>query len=120
MYTSNTNHGTIYISDKLFDRLPDGIGEYVWVETPEIDSIDIAEWSANELNVPPYPEVRIYKNVARKICEYAENPDGSKALDHQQIDHRKKHHRLFLHLRGSEGSVGFAPIVNAENIDQIR
>jgi len=74
MYTSNTNHGTIFISDKLFNRLPDGIGEYARVETPELDSIDIAEWSANELNVPPYPEVRIYKSVARKICQYAENP----------------------------------------------
>lgn len=74
MYTSNTNHGTIFIRDKLFDRLPDGIGKYAWVETPEVDSIDIAEWSASELNVPPYPEIRIYKNVARKICQYAENP----------------------------------------------
>lgn len=74
MYASNENHGLIYISDQIFDRLPDGIAEYVRVETPELDSIDIGEWSANELNVPPYPEVRIYKNVARKICEYAESP----------------------------------------------
>jgi hypothetical protein len=74
MYASDENHGTIFISDKLFDRLPDGIAGYVRVETPEVDSIDIGEWSANELNVPPYPEVRIYKNVARKICSYAENP----------------------------------------------
>jgi uncharacterized membrane protein YphA (DoxX/SURF4 family) len=78
MYTSNTNHGTIYFSDKLFDRLPDGIQDYARVETPEIDSIDIAEWSANELNVPPYPEVRIYKSVARKICEYAQNPSEAR------------------------------------------
>jgi hypothetical protein len=74
MYASNENHGLIYISDKIFDRLPDGIAEYVRVETPELDSIDIGEWSANELNVPPYPEIRIYKNVARKICDYAESP----------------------------------------------
>ena len=74
MYASNENHGLIYISDKLFDRLPDGIADYVRVETPELDSIDIGEWSANEMNVPPYPEIRIYKNVARKICEYAETP----------------------------------------------
>jgi len=74
MYASNENHGTIYISDKIFDRLPGGIADYVRVETPEIDSIDIGEWSANEMNVPPYPEVRIYKNVARKICDYAETP----------------------------------------------
>jgi hypothetical protein len=74
MYASNENHGLIYINDKIFDRLPDGIADYVRVETPELDSIDIGEWSANELNVPPYPEVRIYKNVARKICEYADAP----------------------------------------------
>jgi hypothetical protein len=75
MYASNENHGTIYLSDKIFERLPDGIADYVRVETPEIDSIDIGEWSANELNVPPYPEVRIYKSVARKICEYADAPN---------------------------------------------
>jgi uncharacterized membrane protein YphA (DoxX/SURF4 family) len=74
MYTSNRNQGTIYFSGKLFERLPDGIGEYARVETPDIDSIDISEWSASELSVPPYPEVRIYKNVARRICEYAEDP----------------------------------------------
>ena len=74
MYTSNHNEGTIYISDKLFDRLPDGVADYVREETPDIDSIDIGEWSIRELNVPPYPEIRIYKNVARKICEYATEP----------------------------------------------
>lgn len=74
MYTDNNNRGMIFISDKLFDRLPGGIADYVRVETPEIDSIDIAEWSDGELNVPPYPEVRIYKNVARKICSYAASP----------------------------------------------
>lgn len=74
MYSSNRNQGMIFISDKMFERLPDGIGEYVRVETPEIDSIDINEWSAGELNVPPYPEVRIYKSIGRKICTYATNP----------------------------------------------
>jgi uncharacterized membrane protein YphA (DoxX/SURF4 family) len=74
MYTNNHNSGTIFISDKIFDRLPDGIADYARVETPELDSIDISEWSDGELSVPPYPEVRIYKNIARKICGYATNP----------------------------------------------
>jgi hypothetical protein len=73
-YASNTNRGMIFFSGKMLDRLPDGIADYARVETPEIDSIDIAEWSAGELKAPPYPEVRIYKNIARKICSYAENP----------------------------------------------
>ncbi len=74
MYTSNRNQATIFISDKMLDRLPDPIADYARVETPDLDSIDISEWSATELNVPPYPEVRVYKNIARKICAYAANP----------------------------------------------
>jgi uncharacterized membrane protein YphA (DoxX/SURF4 family) len=74
MYTNNHNAGTIFISDKIFDRLPEGVADYARIETPELDSIDIAEWSDGELNVPPYPEVRIYKNIARKICGYAVSP----------------------------------------------
>ena len=58
----------------MLERLPDGIAEYAREETPDLDSINISEWSASELNVPPYPEVRIYKNVARKICSYAIEP----------------------------------------------
>jgi len=74
MYTSNTNRGIIFFHDKMLERLPDGIADYARVETPELDSIDIAEWSAGELHVPPYPELRIFKNIARKVCEYAEGP----------------------------------------------
>lgn len=74
MYTSNRNQGMIFFSDKMFARLPGGIAEYAREETPDLDSINISEWSATELNVPPYPEVRIYKNVAKKICSYATEP----------------------------------------------
>jgi len=78
MYASNRNQGTIFISNRLFDRLPDGIQDYAYVETPDLSSIDIGEWSIDELKVPPYPEIRIYKNVARKICQYAESPTDAR------------------------------------------
>jgi hypothetical protein len=26
------------------------------------------EWSLAELNVPPYPETRVYRQVARQLC----------------------------------------------------
>jgi hypothetical protein len=74
MYTGNQRQATIFFSDKMLDRLPDGIADYAREETPELDSIDIGEWSYGDLNVPPYPEVRIYKNIARKICSYAPSP----------------------------------------------
>lgn len=72
MYANNRNQGMIYFSDKSLEKIPDGIADYAREETPEIDSIDIAEWSWTELNVPPYPEVRVLKNIARNLCGYAD------------------------------------------------
>jgi hypothetical protein len=72
VYAGSPNRGTIYISDTLLGRLPQGIARFAHTEMPGLASIDIAEWSAAELNVPPRPDVRIYKSIARKLCEYAD------------------------------------------------
>ena len=73
-YTGNGSRATIFLSDRVFARLPAGIAGYARVEIPELHSIDIAKWSEGELHVPPYPEDRIYKSMAKKICGYADNP----------------------------------------------
>src|SRR5580698_3616239 len=84
MYTNNHDRGTIFLTNEVYARLPDGINDYVRIETPELDSIDIAEWSDGELDVPPYPEARIYKSVARKICQYATAPNEVRlAISHK-------------------------------------
>ncbi len=38
-----------------------------------LDQTEIYHWSYRELNVPPYPEARIFKQVARRLCK--EDPD---------------------------------------------
>ncbi len=72
------NRGTIYISQKLYHKLPASIAAEARVETPEIASIDIHDWSMHELKVPPYAEIRIFKSVARAICGYAENSSDAR------------------------------------------
>lgn len=74
MWDQETNHdrAKIFFNDKL--RLPAGARAYVHPETPGLDSIDIAQWSEGELKVPPYPQVRIYKSIARQLCAHAESP----------------------------------------------
>ncbi len=67
LYAGNKNEATIYLDGPVFDKLPDAIQEYV-----EDDKLDISDWSYGELNVPPYPEIRIYKNVARSLCRYGD------------------------------------------------
>ncbi len=71
LYSGNRNSGVVYLSDAVFDRLPDKIEDYVTEEGPNRNKLDIFDWSVGELNVPSYPEIRVFKNVAREICRYA-------------------------------------------------
>jgi hypothetical protein len=74
LYSDNRTTGYIYLSDAVFERLPDELQDYVIEEGPNLNRISIQNWSYDELNVPSYPETRIYKNVAKRICGYAPNP----------------------------------------------
>jgi hypothetical protein len=71
LYSGNRNSGVVYLSDAVFDRLPDQIEDYVTEEGPDRNKLDIFDWSVGELNVPSYPEIRVFKNVTREICRYA-------------------------------------------------
>jgi hypothetical protein len=76
LYSGNRNSGLIYLSDAAFERLPDTIEDYVTEGGRDRNELDIFDWSIGELNVPSYPEVRIYKNVARAICGYSADGSG--------------------------------------------
>ncbi|HMO02629.1 MAG TPA: hypothetical protein PKD37_03565 [Oligoflexia bacterium] len=34
----------------------------------------ISDWAFAELNVPPYPEKRVFKRIAKNICKIADEP----------------------------------------------
>ncbi len=71
LYSGNRNSGVVYLSDAVFDRLPEKIEDYVTEDGPNRNELDIFDWSVGELNVPSYPEIRVFKNVTREICRYA-------------------------------------------------
>jgi hypothetical protein len=35
--------------------------------------LPLYEWSMAELNVPPYPEFRVYQQITREICRVADD-----------------------------------------------
>jgi uncharacterized membrane protein YphA (DoxX/SURF4 family) len=72
IYAGSTNRGTIYIEDADLSRLPAEIARYAHKEKQGVDSIGLAEWSAAELNVPPRPDIRVFRSIARSLCGYAE------------------------------------------------
>lgn len=78
LYSGNTIAARVYVSETTERQLPEGIQRYVEHSSPRgvlPSYVDLDRWSFRELNVPFYPEPRIYWRVARQICGYAANPD---------------------------------------------
>jgi len=76
LYSGNRDSGMVYMTDDVFNRLPDTIEDYVYEDGPNRNLLDINIWSYGELNVPAFPETRVYRNVAKQICGYARDGSG--------------------------------------------
>jgi hypothetical protein len=75
LYSDNIKRATLHISESVKDRLPETVrGSVNTSGASDSSTINITEWSYKELNVPPYPEDRVFKNAARHVCAYAEEP----------------------------------------------
>ncbi len=77
LYAGNRNSAAIYMTPSVASRLPDDVQELVTEPAsrnpPGPDALSITDWSWGTLNVPPYPEVRIFKNIGRQVCRWADN-----------------------------------------------
>ena len=78
LYTGNRDTATFYMTAPVAARLPANVQEFVSEEDPQDpsrpDSLAVSDWSWGELNVPSYPELRIFKNIGREICRQASQP----------------------------------------------
>jgi len=92
LYSGNVNHGDIYLGADAAEHLSGDLYNYY---TEEIrrrqDRINATAWSFGDLNVPVYPEPRIYKAIAASICsETGNSPDvvlvvhGRQTLVHRE------------------------------------
>jgi len=63
LYSSNTLDARITISDALVEELPAPLRETYLSG----NSLDLVDWSMDEMNVPPYPARRVYRSIARKL-----------------------------------------------------
>ena len=72
LYSGNRNEAKLLFSDAVYEKLPDTVQDYVTDEGPDRDGLKVSEWSYGELNVPAYPEVRVYRQVQRGLCRYGE------------------------------------------------
>jgi hypothetical protein len=100
LYSGNRNSGVVYLSDAVFDRLPDTIEDYVTEEGPNRNKLDIFDWSLGELNVPSYPEIRVFKNVAREICRYASEDPSVELVIQGKLALLNSNRRSVYHCSG--------------------
>ena len=71
LYSGNTLLPRIYVSDTIEERLPPEVraNHLVGLE------VNVAGWSIEELNVPPYPARRVYRGIARRLAALGDSRD---------------------------------------------
>jgi len=76
LYSANVPEARVFFRGKVKDQLPGRVQRYVQVLPAATYMLDVGKWSLGELNVPPYPAMRVYRAVGAQICKYADNsPD---------------------------------------------
>jgi len=79
LYSGNIDQAVIYLSPRAIQRLPSQIRPHVWQgRAPYF--LDINRWAFGELNVPVYPEPRVFRNVAENVCTYLREDESDARL----------------------------------------
>jgi len=76
LYSANVPEARVLFRGNIKDQLPGRMKNYVQQLPAATYMLDVGKWSMDELNVPPYPAMRVYRAVAAQICNYSGNsPD---------------------------------------------
>jgi DCC1-like thiol-disulfide oxidoreductase/DoxX len=74
LYSGNLTEATIYANDRSRNSLPETIGVRFVHISPDTNVINIQRWALEELNVLPYPEARVYRQIAKALCKRVAQP----------------------------------------------
>jgi len=84
MYSGTTARFTIEVAQDTDIFLPATIREYVTYEH-KVARLDYYNWSFEELRVPTYPEIRIYKKIAADLCAMSDRSEGFNFTIHDRL-----------------------------------
>jgi hypothetical protein len=73
LYSGNTPVAVVRVSDHVRDQLSAVAQQQMFKTSRGELMLPLHEWSMAELNVPPYPEVRAYRQLTRRLCSYADD-----------------------------------------------
>jgi len=69
LYAGNLTEATIYATDEARQSLPAGIRARLVHTSRDTNVLNLQRWAVDDLNVTPYPETRVYKKIARAVCD---------------------------------------------------
>jgi len=72
IYSGKAWYAKIYVTEKLVDKLPDGVKRYVYRPADGDPYIETTYWSIDALEVSPYSEKRVYNHMYTYICSFSE------------------------------------------------
>ena len=75
LYAGIAPVAVVRVNDQVLAQVSDAAREQVFASSRGEVLLPLHEWSMRELNVPPYPEVRTYRQLSRKICTLANNSE---------------------------------------------
>lgn len=71
LYSGNTPNAAIRINEEVRQRLSPKTQQLVFFSKAGEPILPVYEWSISDLNIPQYPEVRVYKQLGWSICRLA-------------------------------------------------
>src|SRR5262249_23652303 len=82
LYSENTPEASLYVDQAVYDELPQEARRHVdYVSNPPDAAcpyeVAFFEWAYEEMNVPPYPAPRSFRDLARRLAGLPHGPaDG--------------------------------------------
>lgn len=71
LYSGNTPTAVVRIDEGVLERLPEAARQNVFATKSGERILPLFEWAMTDLNVPVYPERRVFKQAARSVCRTA-------------------------------------------------
>lgn len=72
LYSGNIQNATIIVDAEVIATLPAGVREELRPAPKGRASLSVSDWALSDLNAPPYPEPRVFRVIAERICAYAD------------------------------------------------
>ena len=87
LYSGNIKKAYVFIEGNVKDKLPAEIQKYAQQTGSRTGyMLRLEDWVTEELGVPIYPEERVFKQIGKRICDYAEKAADVKLIITGRLD----------------------------------